>query len=266
MTEIPLFLAQVRAQWREVALSTPQLWSSICLKIPRSLPHYPDCTIPPVGAWFTRAHGYPLSIALNCGNNFRLPEELVALLKAKSVQWKRLELRLSPVHFLELNDVAGPFPSPKSLTTDPNGIASDNFAWNIDPYLQSPELSALSLGYPLTGIFPSAEHRSTCLTTLEFWTHHSRSAVMVFDLFLHLLHRVVHIAFALFDISPSTPPKLATAHLRCLVLDDNVDLLQYVTIPTLEHLGETIWSDAGAVTIVSFEERSGSVNPTKFAD
>ncbi|KAJ6550004.1 hypothetical protein B0H19DRAFT_888846, partial [Mycena capillaripes] len=137
----PLLLAQICARWREVALSTPQLWNSIDLDfppestsnfLPGSVTLNDTKPLDPATAlaasWFTRAQGYPLSIALRCpGHKVRLPGRLLALLKDRSAQWGRMDLLLSIADFLELNEVSGPFPLLQSLVVDLNSVPPAEF-------------------------------------------------------------------------------------------------------------------------------------------
>ncbi|KAF7358458.1 F-box domain-containing protein [Mycena venus] len=268
----PLLLAQVCREWRAVALASPQLWSSIFLEFPgssnydglASLFGYEatasvDPTTALVDLWFSRARGYPLSVTLRCcKDGIRLPLGLVAVLKTMSTQWERLELMLSRIDFLELTSVSGPFPCLRYLAIGLTpGPWIPDFVWNPALYISTnaPDLATLRLGYfagmyPLSPIADNASPTRS-LTTLEFSLNDAAKAVVVFELFPDLRHLILHIDFSLFGDPPGAEPVPVTAHLSCLILDGNVDLLAHVTIPTLEHLGVTIWDVRGASAIVS---------------
>ncbi|KAJ7655999.1 hypothetical protein DFH06DRAFT_958640, partial [Mycena polygramma] len=75
---VPMALSQICSQWRGVALTTPQLWTSISLHFGDDLSAYDgispllgedaepieDHTANLLDLWFNRAAGHPLSISL----------------------------------------------------------------------------------------------------------------------------------------------------------------------------------------------------------
>ncbi|KAJ7805314.1 hypothetical protein B0H14DRAFT_2881048 [Mycena olivaceomarginata] len=97
------------------------------------------------------------------------------------------------------------------------------------------------------------------MTSLDFWVDSAAAATSVFHLLPKLQYLVFHVAHTFFDASVNPRAVPVTAHLRCLILNDYVDILHYVTISTLEHLGATIWSVQGSDAIVSFVARSRCV-------
>lgn len=67
ITETPLLLTRICSEWRRITLSTPEIWSSLHIPIPR---HFPptDQGIPSVlhkaKSWLARSGTYPLSVSL----------------------------------------------------------------------------------------------------------------------------------------------------------------------------------------------------------
>ncbi|KAJ6548646.1 hypothetical protein B0H19DRAFT_1299525 [Mycena capillaripes] len=155
----PLHLAQICSQWRAVALGTPHLWSSIYLEfyenraydgIPVLLGELDansseDHTPALLDLWFTRAAGYPLSISLICSKHIYLSQALLGVLAAHAAHWGRIELAISMVDFLQLNETSGPFPLLQSLAiqiTDRSKPFSDVY---VNTIYNSPNLKALQL-------------------------------------------------------------------------------------------------------------------------
>ncbi|KAF7344896.1 hypothetical protein MVEN_01652000 [Mycena venus] len=188
-----------------------------------------DPTTALVDLWLTRSRGYPLSVTIRCREpGFRLPYGLISVLKNRSSQWARLELKLSWHDFSEFSKMSAPFPCLQALAMDCNNSQMlDNFAWNNELYssTHSPGLTSLRLGY-CAGVYPLYPFTaaSSQLTTLEDTMRDSASAMVVFDLFPRLRYLILHVDYPLLGApSPAVVP--VTAHLTCLILDGNVDLL-----------------------------------------
>ncbi|KAJ7909108.1 hypothetical protein B0H13DRAFT_1877996 [Mycena leptocephala] len=269
--------------WEEGSLSRSimTLWSSVALEFPSD----PSCgglatlfgiddmepipivdnTTALVDLWFARSGGCPLSITFRCHNSgLRLPDGIVALVKARAAQWGRLELTVSRNDFVELNDVAAPFPLLQCLAIDVNDSRADELNWNKDLYIHAPRLTALRLGPPFSRTFPTTkDSSSTTLTVLEFWTREVAAVaelVRISELFPRLLYLVIRTVWPFWGDPPPDPPTTSTLPLKCLILHDSAHLLKYIAIPTLEHLGASMsWDTEDAMSIAAFLTRSGCV-------
>ncbi|KAJ7493035.1 hypothetical protein B0H11DRAFT_2277586 [Mycena galericulata] len=127
---VSLRLSQICGRWREVALTTPELWSSVYLEFTARKPYDglsmlfdgvdpepdPDHTHDVLELWFTRAAGYPLSVTMIC-NDLRvgLPPRLIDLVAAHSAQWGRVEIQVTAEDFRAFVEIPGPFPRLLSL-------------------------------------------------------------------------------------------------------------------------------------------------------
>ncbi|KAJ7191779.1 hypothetical protein GGX14DRAFT_380761, partial [Mycena pura] len=116
----PLLVAQICRHWRAVALSFPALWASIVLEFHSSIAEpVINRRTALVGLWLSRASRSPLSITINASLPGRLPAGICSLIKSLSAQWGRLELTIPAPDFLELCEVAGPFPHLQVVAINP---------------------------------------------------------------------------------------------------------------------------------------------------
>ncbi|KAJ7089931.1 hypothetical protein C8R44DRAFT_818310 [Mycena epipterygia] len=114
----PLLLTQICREWRVIAHSTCQLWSSIFLDF---LGSHPRKAVKLLLAWVSRAKGYPLSFGLNSNNaSDKLPPALLSIISPLSAQLKRLELHLTIAQFRQLRPLDGSFPLLQKLVISPS--------------------------------------------------------------------------------------------------------------------------------------------------
>ncbi|KAF9530976.1 hypothetical protein CPB83DRAFT_833981 [Crepidotus variabilis] len=91
---IPFILASVSAQWRRIALATPQLWNILSLNFEGEDPA-PSPFI--INEWLHHSGTLPLYIRVFCGEEPESEESLIPLfnhLNRESHRWKVLELHL----------------------------------------------------------------------------------------------------------------------------------------------------------------------------
>ncbi|KAJ7138396.1 hypothetical protein C8R44DRAFT_976121 [Mycena epipterygia] len=248
----PLQLAQICGQWRAVALATPELWSSIYLEFPTGGPYdgipmllgipsvepVQDHTCDLLELWLARAADYPLSITLICPDRHtRLPERLLDLVAVSSAHWARVELQVSIADFLHFDRIQGPFPSLRSL-----GIRITDYAGafpRVNAIREAPELRTVNLMDEFSGLAPQAvQLLPASATALQSVT--IRQADPLEELH-HILEQFPHLRhLRIYYEGPSNHP-MATArklvlHLQSLLLRSRAVFLDFVDIPTLEHL------------------------------
>jgi hypothetical protein len=173
--EAPLLLTQVCKNWRNIALSTPHLWSAIHIPIP-SLPGHITSYEPPVGGlsdyltallalihermvaihqWLERSKGSPLSISIFDAGN--CPREVCDLVLDTIIhfapRWNRL---IFDTHSCDLNRIACLVPSQvpqlKSLVVR-NEAVTENFeitysipvSWSASEVVKAPQLQEIAL-------------------------------------------------------------------------------------------------------------------------
>ncbi|KAJ7149231.1 hypothetical protein C8R43DRAFT_1007523 [Mycena crocata] len=121
----PLSLIRVCRHFRHIALTTPALWSSICIDLRCSRPYERRFTQGwshmvnkftldsgvgnLVDRWLSRAGGCPLSITFR-SDIFRTTSHILSVLAKFSSQWERLELEVSPKDLASLQQSCGVFP------------------------------------------------------------------------------------------------------------------------------------------------------------
>ncbi|KAJ7181237.1 hypothetical protein C8R46DRAFT_1320036 [Mycena filopes] len=167
---VPLSLAQICRHWRDIALATPQLWTSVDFEFLRGPPSTPKMRragelqhmqprmsyrhSPYDGAgallrlWFHRAKGLPLSITLRCARDRpAMPEGIFSAIGEFRAQWGRLEVALPSDDIPTLDDISGPLPMLRSLALDTSGINPTHpphthvlAAFQVAPQLQTVRL------------------------------------------------------------------------------------------------------------------------------
>ncbi|KAJ7685650.1 hypothetical protein DFH06DRAFT_1159054 [Mycena polygramma] len=114
LTAAPLILCGICRRWRDVALTTPTLWSSLLVEFDgmgeTGAPH--DAAF--CQMWLSRARGSPLSICLR--DTQRMPvDPLFTTVIGFSQQWQRIEFDIGPESASYIFPVGGKFPLLRSL-------------------------------------------------------------------------------------------------------------------------------------------------------
>ncbi|KAJ6566428.1 hypothetical protein B0H19DRAFT_1374005, partial [Mycena capillaripes] len=117
----PLSLAQICQHWREIALSSCKLWSSLdLLSNERWIPAADAAQSPQYGAlllletWFARAKGHPLSVTIR-SPHMQIPPAIISLMSSAAGQLYSLELDLSREDFRSFGQDGITFPILKRL-------------------------------------------------------------------------------------------------------------------------------------------------------
>lgn len=88
----PLKVASVCRQWRNVALNTPQLWSSFSLRL---LPDRTSRYIELASIWFSRSRNSPLSIRLVTYNHRNPMQQLMQVIASTCGRWRHVYFKLT---------------------------------------------------------------------------------------------------------------------------------------------------------------------------
>ncbi|KAJ7932274.1 hypothetical protein B0H13DRAFT_1857108 [Mycena leptocephala] len=246
----PLLLAQICRHWRDIALSSCQLWNSVDVAFTlrsRRQRRPNDGELPLLETWFARAKGLPLSLTIRLKHR-QIPQSLISFIHAVAPRLHCLELNLSSTDFQFLEQNIITFPLLRRLGTFVNGTSPVDYQ-PLSIFQHVPSLSELSTGFtpsPISNLSPS-------LTNIEMPVHHIPFAALM-ELFHHypqLSHLTAHVT------ERSTPwdrlPAITAPHLRSLVLRGTS--LDFLTLPRLIRL-ETDRRDR---ELLRFLERSPGV-------
>ncbi|KAJ6472339.1 hypothetical protein C8R47DRAFT_1054175 [Mycena vitilis] len=222
-TTPPLSLAQVCRYWREIALSTCELWSSVNISVggPRGneeTPHH-DHTLALVETWFARAKGHLLSVTIRSPST-KVPEAVLSLVSAASVRLHTLDLDLSPEDFRLFGGNCNTFPSLRRLFV--------SSPWVYDPlpiFGNTPLLSELRADR-----VPSISHLYPVLTSLEL------DEILLDDLLDVVIHcsTLSHLKVFVAEHDDGRDTEISAPHLRSLSLHGHG--LDFLTLPGLRRL------------------------------
>jgi hypothetical protein len=158
----PLLVGQVCIGWRQVALSTQALWSSIT--VTRDRPSNKMANL-----WISRALSVPLTIRLDCTGSSKVGSIRLAILVLVQYcdRWKTLELCIPESAIPRLRSIRHRLPSLESLSIQ-NPKESQFWSHEFSIFEFAPRLSKLSLG---PGIFHDARFKIPWHQLTELTAH-----------------------------------------------------------------------------------------------
>ncbi|KAJ7248986.1 hypothetical protein C8J57DRAFT_714551 [Mycena rebaudengoi] len=263
----PLLLAQVCPQWRSVALSTHDLWTSISLQFTLAgcysglarLFNESDAASAPRGdelsllldLWFARTASSPLSITVKCtSKQAQVPASVLDVLCRYVSRCWRMELHIPSIHLARISNVSGPFPFLHEVAI----CVTDRRHPLFMPFLNAPNLRQLRLLTNLTSttrIGPAL----VCLTYLEIdYPITSADCLNILRDFPQLLHlSVIRVHSDLPMAQASTPlATLPMFPLQSLCLKPVTALLASISLPRLRRLTIDIWTAPAADNLLLF--------------
>ncbi|KAK7062111.1 hypothetical protein R3P38DRAFT_2833473 [Favolaschia claudopus] len=273
--EAPLLLMQVCSLWREIAMSTPELWADFDLEIGWPEPHLVDFS----KAWLQRACDRPLAVNLSsCGlmSDIDNIDRFIAGLWGRSHKIHTLELKIA-VEDLDVIDVSicGPnFRTLQRLSVQlQQGLGGG--AVDREPIMLFHDTPALC-EVRLSEIPPSS-------ISLP-WSQITRFCGEIYSVAecleaLSLMPNLRHCTFAAFDSISSPPRPFSTTavhtnnlnpithpHIQHLELSDSIsdsfllansmDVLAFITLPALQTLQIRGVKDYSKTVLDSFLSRS----------
>ncbi|KAJ7192007.1 hypothetical protein GGX14DRAFT_596446 [Mycena pura] len=218
----PLVLTQICGQWRAIALSTGELWSSLDVNIDVLCPGRDDL----LRSWFPRAKVYPLSLTIRQPRRLQTYSGPLSHVADIIPKLRRLEVKVCDGQFRSLVPLGTPLPLLRFFAAT---VSSEN--------LQSVLRSAPNLCELRTRLYePNFHVASKSLLSLEIWATYS------IDVFLDILENCPLLSHLKIDvrIEDDHKPSLARTfpHLRSLAFSRAYceRALDFVTLPNLTRL------------------------------
>jgi hypothetical protein len=143
---IPLSLGAICSYWREIAWSTPSLWSSLVVRVPSKNDSRTATGI--AQEWLARSGQLPLSIRILVNTFGIIPSALVDIINQYSTRWSDLDLYL-PTHYYQhfhaTDDHAPILKSIRFHGSNHNAIYTNLILRLTCPRLERANLSSLSI-------------------------------------------------------------------------------------------------------------------------
>ncbi|KAJ7455797.1 hypothetical protein FB451DRAFT_1277441 [Mycena latifolia] len=257
----PLLLAQICRHWREIALSTCQLWTSV--DIDTGFPQQGMAVVESVSdgvvfllqTWFSRAGSCPLSLTFRSSYR-RLPMTVLSIIPSVAGQLHRLELSLSSEDLQSVKQLCISLPHLQRLAID-----SEHFR-----HTNSPELRPIS-------IFPNTP------SLRDLSIHHQRSSISELNMYPNLTSlqlprvspgmllqilgsrpQIMQLTAYLDKSAPLIPAPTTVIHLHSLTMGGDLKsaeaALNCLTIPNLVRLELHIGFALKPSCLLSFLKRS----------
>ncbi|KAJ7770510.1 hypothetical protein B0H16DRAFT_1515718 [Mycena metata] len=239
----PHSLSQVCHLWREIALSSWDLWSSVDLlfiRPPGSPREFPNTgALPLLETWFLRAKDSPLSVTIRSGDA-KLDPRILSLISSVAGRIRSLELHVEVEEdALPLCRTHTTFPYLRRFAARCRGFEDDGVFDNLNtPFLQDLSLNR----------YPS-------LTSIELGHIYERDLVNLSHQFPQLLHLTAKLTVP----SESQSENIILPHLQSLNL--SFGDLNTFTLPSLRRLdiNSTFPFLGSSLTVLAFVKRSACV-------
>ncbi|KAJ6451470.1 hypothetical protein C8R47DRAFT_301112 [Mycena vitilis] len=277
-TEAPLLLTRVCGLWRQIAISTPELWAAFDLEI-----GWPEPNLQQIGqTWLERARDRPLSVKLSsCGilQDINYVDRFMQTLwgHANDIQALELDISVEDFDVVDMPFQSSGFPMLRKFSVrlqEGLGGLVTNY-WPMKMFKDAPMLCEVALGGSPPSLVILPWQQLTKFTAELYTVAESLEA-------LRLMPNLTHCALAAFDLpsSPSSPtsffPLMNVAaehdlkpithprmrHLTLFnsksdrVLANSADVLAFLTLPALETLEIRGVKDFDGVVLDSVLSRS----------
>ncbi|KAJ7034773.1 hypothetical protein C8F04DRAFT_1001670 [Mycena alexandri] len=253
----PLLLLRICRQWRTVALSTPELWTSIQVHCPYDI----EAIVPRLDRWLLRAGSLPLNINLHYLTYPETSSEgILQLLKRHSGQLQTLTLDTLPQEYFRIHEIAGPLPALKTIFLTCRGFSdyARFCGMKLNAFSDAPVLRDVQ--------FLGHFHPATIALPWAQLTNFNANYLSISEC-LQVLSLSPNLVIARFDYSRTAgsrtvgshhavPPLLHLESLTLRGMEPSGDILRHLTTPALIHLDV---EEVDVETWKAFIARSGCV-------
>ncbi|KAK7017403.1 F-box domain-containing protein [Favolaschia claudopus] len=158
----PTLLTQICTRWRQIALSTPQLWRAVHIAVwDDAVGSHPQIQL--AGTWFSRAGIYPLSLEISGTRDSSITREEISDLAVEQARWEYLKINVSDLD--TVFGLVGSMPQLRHIDVDVSR-SSEIVTLEQVPLLCSAVLSGFAPSYivlPWNQLTPLALKRLTTL-------------------------------------------------------------------------------------------------------
>ena len=245
---IPLSLGAICSYWRDIAWSTPSLWSSLVIRVPI---HTKSQTISGIAQeWLARSGQLPLSIRIYSDSYQKPVSALANIINQYSPRWSNLDFYIPDSYYRHFRATDNHAPILKSIR-----FYSINYATKcLNFKLTCPRLERATLScFPMDGSnihWDNLTHLTLCLMT-------------IFDFFL-ILRKTPRLVFCKVSF-PHTrirkpivggPVLTPLRSLQLLMVSSVEEFLNNLTAPHLEEFSLPDYYNPSMEVITSFLRRS----------
>ncbi|KAJ7128669.1 hypothetical protein C8R44DRAFT_94713 [Mycena epipterygia] len=262
----PLFLGHICRKWREIALSTPWLWSDIDLPLGPSATHENRLRL--LETWLTRSRDCPLSISIAdyCLERSFSAHKFVDAILPHSKRWQEITL-IIPFSDIPLHQYELPLLRDLTIGASHSSIDLSDTSRPLIEFHRAPrlrEVSTIGLG-PKLVVFPWELLTDIGISDVQF-PHDLvpilRAAINVTSFRIEVISSSEEPAANLPDIPPLVYLKSLVLHRPIRYRIDTkaqTQLLEMLTLPALNHLRVTegCFNHSPVSAIRSLVDRSG---------
>ncbi|KAJ7659252.1 hypothetical protein DFH06DRAFT_1327079 [Mycena polygramma] len=237
----PTILTQICGMWRQIALSTPDLWRAISY----SGKNTPE--LAQVHLWLSRSKHCPLLIKVNSWPD----DEALAALFAHRIRWEQANFEILPSH---LSTIHGPIPLLRELRVSTTGDESSVFS--LFKFCEMPVLRTVVLNFFAAAniVLPWAQLTSLTLTLIypEEW-------VPILQQTVNLVHCSMELSFGGSRDPPADIRLMCLESLTLEVQEPMHGCLETLILPALCRLEvpESFLDPNPIETLGSFISKSG---------
>ncbi|PPR03977.1 hypothetical protein CVT26_001050 [Gymnopilus dilepis] len=277
MSSLPLKLSAVCHQWRNIACSTPRLWSTLCIESTR--PYISPSIIGLAAEWLERSGQLPLSITINIGSKRTSDsgrnvvgymmttsepavsnaddgfETLAEVVNRYSHRWQHLQLKIPACYFSRFRGNAGPQSILRTIVLRPSSAYTNAPPFELNhslPMIQS--FTVRDVPFRLT------PDQWSLLSVLDLHGFQLDELFSILQQTPSLKRcKLKEIPFLAIN-QPAAPPDIITNHgireLDVAASTSAHQLLSSISLPSLDHFAWTACPILPTGSIISMLNRS----------